>query len=205
MVCEDVQRDTSNAWSILLVYDQDRGKNPAIAAKYQDSIDWGKLVISISADLKTITGAFEPVVGGEGVNPQITIAPAGLFAGLSRAQIEVLLRPDQGRLRKRLLGRYRTCAVSNESTGQALEAAHIIGHADSGASSEENAILLRADLHTLFDRGMLRISTTGKIDLSGLPEDSPYHAERKNWNKALPKEVLAAVRDALKVRAAGRE
>ncbi|WP_299797452.1 HNH endonuclease signature motif containing protein [Ramlibacter sp.] len=196
--CGKLARDSNQRWSIPLVYDERHGKNPAIAAKYGDSVDWGTLIISISADLTTVTGTFEPVDGSAGESPKITIAPAGLYSGLSRAQIEVLLRPDQGRLRKRLLALYGACAVSNESTEQALEAAHIIDHAASGASSERNAILLRADLHTLFDRGMLRISGSGKVDLSGVPNDSPYHTERKNWNKVLPSKVLTAVRDALK-------
>jgi hypothetical protein len=197
--CASLER-RANGWSLSLVYDKGQGNNPAIAAKYGDSVDWGTLTLSISDDFTSVKGSFEPVDGGEGETPNITVAPAGLYSGLSRAEIEVLLRPDQGRLRKRLLGLYGACAVSNESTEQALEAAHIIEHSASGASSERNAILLRADLHTLFDRGMLRISRSGKIELTGLPDDSPYHVERKTWNKVLPSKVLAAVSDALKAR-----
>jgi hypothetical protein len=203
--CVEVVRSPERHWSIVLAYDPSHGKNTAVAAKYGDSVEWGTLNISISSDLAVVTGAFEEVGAGEAVIPQITFVPTGLFSGMSRAQIEVLLRPDQGRLRKRLLESYGECVVSRECTEQALEAAHIVDHAVSGSSSEGNAILLRADLHTLFDRGMLRISVDGKIDLVRLPTNSRYHAERKNWNKVLPDKVLTAVRDALKARAAIRD
>ncbi len=38
-----------------------------------------------------------------------------------------------------------------------LEAAHIVGHAESGINDSCNALLLRSDIHILFDRHLLKI------------------------------------------------
>lgn len=49
------------------------------------------------------------------------------------------------------------CAVSGEGPPVVLEAAHIWEHATSGVNHSSNGLLLRADIHILFDEGLLRI------------------------------------------------
>lgn len=64
----------------------------------------------------------------------------------------VLLRSGQARFRARLLAAYGgRCAVTSTDVVETLEAAHIQPHADRGPTSVRNGILLRADVHTLFD------------------------------------------------------
>lgn len=56
------------------------------------------------------------------------------------------------RFRKELLSAYdRRCAVSNDGAERALQAAHIRPRKDEGGHDISNGILLRADLHQLFD------------------------------------------------------
>lgn len=50
-----------------------------------------------------------------------------------------------------------TCAVSGCSTEAALEAAHIEPFSQGGADTVENGLLLRADIHRLFDRNLVAI------------------------------------------------
>lgn len=57
----------------------------------------------------------------------------------------------------------RKCAITG--TELALEAAHILSHAEGGAPSVEKGICLAADLHALLDSGHLRI-VNGKVQLS---------------------------------------
>ena len=52
----------------------------------------------------------------------------------------------------------RQCAVSREKTLPVLEAAHIRPYAQEPNHSIKNGLLLRRDIHTLFDRGYVTVS-----------------------------------------------
>lgn len=88
---------------------------------------------------------------------------------------ERLARPDQYDLRLELLHQCNfQCEVSGCEVPEALEAAHIVPHASGGNSSVMNALLLRADLHRLYDRGLMTIrELDGAIAFSakGYPQD----------------------------------
>jgi putative restriction endonuclease len=67
------------------------------------------------------------------------------------------------------------CAVSGDAPATVLEAAHIIDHATSGINADDNGILLRADLHLLFDAGLLRIEPKRlRVVLDKRLKDTPY-------------------------------
>ncbi len=78
----------------------------------------------------------------------------------------VLVAPrlGQGIFRARVMDAYgRRCAVTGERTLPVLEAAHIKPYSQSGPHATENGLLLRSDLHTLFDRGY--VTVTPKLEL----------------------------------------
>ncbi len=52
---------------------------------------------------------------------------------------------------------HRRCAVSGEKTLPVLEAAHIRPYSLDGPHATNNGLLLRKDLHTLFDRGYITV------------------------------------------------
>jgi len=60
----------------------------------------------------------------------------------------------------------RRCAVTAERTLPVLEAAHIKPYAQSGAHEIDNGLLLRADLHTLFDRGYVTVTPDMRFRVS---------------------------------------
>lgn len=71
---------------------------------------------------------------------------------------EITLRRGQVRFRKRLIRHYgASCQVSGCALPGLLEAAHVSPYALSHDNSEGNGLLLRSDLHTLFDLGLLGI------------------------------------------------
>lgn len=74
-------------------------------------------------------------------------------------------RPGQAKFRKEVLQRCnQRCVVTGCDTIEALEAAHIIPFSDSILSDQENprnGIALRADVHTLFDLGLLYVYQDG--------------------------------------------
>lgn len=61
----------------------------------------------------------------------------------------------------------RRCAASGERTLPVLQAAHLKPYADGGPHDVDNGLLLRSDLHTLFDRGYLTITPDAHIEVSG--------------------------------------
>ncbi len=61
----------------------------------------------------------------------------------------------------------RRCAVTGEKVVPALEAAHIRPYKELGPHRIQNGILLRRDLHALFDRGYLTIDTDRRVEVSG--------------------------------------
>lgn len=68
------------------------------------------------------------------------------------------VRLGQGAFRILVTDAYhRRCAVTSERTLPALEAAHIKAHSNSGPNRTDNGLLLRADLHRLFDDGYVTL------------------------------------------------
>ncbi len=60
----------------------------------------------------------------------------------------------------------RACAVTAERSLPALEAVHIKRYADRGPHEVCNGVLLRADLHRLFDKGYVTITMEGRFEVS---------------------------------------
>lgn len=74
---------------------------------------------------------------------------------------EINLRRGQRQFRERLIGRYgAACQISGCDFRGLVEAAHIRPYAESNDNGAHNGLLLRSDLHTLFDLGLLAIHPT---------------------------------------------
>lgn len=69
----------------------------------------------------------------------------------------IVLRRGQPKFRQDLLDTYKRCLISGCTAENALEAAHIQPFASGGTNNISNGLLLRADLHTLFDLDLIRI------------------------------------------------
>lgn len=77
---------------------------------------------------------------------------------LERALQAVRVRRGQPAFRQALMKLYEThCAISGWGPEAVLEAAHIEPHAAGGHNRPANGLLLRADVHTLFDAGLIVI------------------------------------------------
>ncbi len=75
------------------------------------------------------------------------------------APMVVRPRLGQGGFRLVVTDAYdRRCAITGERTLPALEAAHVKPFSQSGPHDVANGILLRKDLHVLFDRGYLTVT-----------------------------------------------
>ncbi len=61
---------------------------------------------------------------------------------------------------------HRRCAITGEKTLPVLEAAHIKPYSQEGTHETSNGLLLRKDLHTLFDRGYITVTEDCHIEVS---------------------------------------
>ena len=79
----------------------------------------------------------------------------------------VLPRLGQGSFRVVVADAYeRACAVTSSHIFHILEAAHIKPYKRDGSHSPINGLLLRQDLHTLFDRGYVTVTPEYKLEIS---------------------------------------
>ncbi len=60
----------------------------------------------------------------------------------------------------------KRCAISGERTYPVLEAAHIVPVSRGGHHRPENGLLLRSDIHKLFDRGYVTVRPNGDFEVS---------------------------------------
>ena len=90
-----------------------------------------------------------------------TLAPAPTDEEALRYGAEQLIKPrlGQGIFRLAVTDAYGSaCAVTSEHSLPALEAAHIRPYADGGPHEISNGLLLRSDIHRLFDRGYVGVT-----------------------------------------------
>jgi putative restriction endonuclease len=85
----------------------------------------------------------------------------------SRGPTVVYPRLGQGSFRVLVTDLYeRRCAVTGERTLPVLEAAHIKPFAAKGPHEPRNGVLLRSDIHTLFDRGYVTVTPELRFEVS---------------------------------------
>jgi len=86
------------------------------------------------------------------------LEPLATDKAQKRVLVEIAKRQGQTKFRQTLLNAYGyKCAITGFDAGEALEAAHIIPYAETENQDPRNGLLLRADLHTLFDLNLLAI------------------------------------------------
>jgi hypothetical protein len=89
---------------------------------------------------------------------------------------EIAIRPEQAEFRRRVVNAYDgRCAVSGCGVLPALSAAHIAPYSGPNSNHPQNGILLRLDLHALFDAGLIRVSpATFRVTTDAALNDSEY-------------------------------
>lgn len=127
-----------------------------------------------------VQGKTYPAAGAEGaalwaaVKERIDVTRALENAEVAEASAmfgdPVLMRPrlGQGTFRVLITDNFdRRCAATGEKALPVLEAAHIRSVAEGGQHRVDNGLLLRSDLHRLFDRGYLTVDPDYRIHVSG--------------------------------------
>ena len=119
-----------------------------------------------------------------------------LAGGHSITQTRV--RRGQAAFRNKLLEKFGAqCAFTGQAPEQALDAAHLYSYASIGKHHDGGGILLRKDLHRLFDLGLIAINpTTLTIYLADEIRSSPQYRHLDGTSLAidLPKKEREWVR-----------
>jgi predicted restriction endonuclease len=117
--------------------------------------------------------------------------PADEEDARKRAVAAVVRRQGQPEFRSKLLGLYGgRCAVSGCDVEAALEAAHILPYKGPQTNLPANGLLLRADLHILFDLGLLAVNTQNMTVLVAPAIKGSYYQEYAGKPLAEPAEPL---------------
>jgi putative restriction endonuclease len=101
-----------------------------------------------------------------------TVRPEGApleSAGTPRYGEPILVRPrlGQGTFRIAVTDAYaRACAITGEHSLPVLDAGHIRPFSEGGPHDVSNGLLLRSDLHRLFDKGYLTVTADLHVEVS---------------------------------------
>jgi hypothetical protein len=95
-----------------------------------------------------------------------------------RRRLNSVLRPGQLRFRRTLLNNYgNTCCMTGAIIEETIEAAHIMPYLGTEYDHPENGLLLRADLHRLFDSLLISVNPeTLEITLSPVIKNDPHYS-----------------------------
>jgi predicted restriction endonuclease len=86
-------------------------------------------------------------------------SPADLDDARKRIVAAIVLRQGRATFRAELLAAYQyTCAVTGCDVIEALEAAHIVPYLGPETDDVRNGLLLRGDIHTLFDLSLVAVN-----------------------------------------------
>ncbi len=87
-------------------------------------------------------------------------------------------RLGQGSFQAAIIDAYaRRCAITGERVLPVLEAGHIRPYSEGGGHRIDNGLLLRRDLHTLFDRGYLTVTPEMEVVVSKRLEDEFHNGK----------------------------
>ncbi|TWP45828.1 HNH endonuclease [Lentzea tibetensis] len=101
---------------------------------------------------------FSAAVESEPLSPRLAPISAAVEYTNGHRQSYVRTRLGQEGFRGRLLARYdNTCAFTGTAPKEALEAAHLYSYAATGVHHDDGGLLMRRDIHRLFDVGHIAV------------------------------------------------
>ncbi|MFE3085699.1 HNH endonuclease [Streptomyces albidoflavus] len=103
-------------------------------------------------------------------------------------QTTVRARLGQAAFRRQLLTAHgETCAITGHAPAVVLEAAHLYSYAASGEHHNDGGLLLRRDIHRLFDLGLLAVDPDSlTVDVAPQLRDYPPYRALQNAPLTVP-------------------
>ena len=175
----DIYQDARDAtWHALLTWDVDVTR--ALMASPIPYSDIGQRLPTVRRANTRARAALERWLSVKSValtDPAGGDDPGSEEDARTRVLAAIVKRQGQPAFRNRLLHHYdRRCAVTGAAVEQVLEAAHITPYLGSHSNVTGNGLLLRSDLHTLFDLFLISVDAMGGLLVSARLAKSPYAA-----------------------------
>jgi putative restriction endonuclease len=112
-----------------------------------------------------VARAIDKLVGSKGIGlpsalraEEVDFDPSNLADGRQKILRSIMQRRGQRQFREQLLAAYGgKCCVTNCDILELLEAAHIVPYRGEDTNRVDNGLLLRSDIHTLFDCGLITV------------------------------------------------
>jgi hypothetical protein len=119
-------------------------------------------------DWERFTARIEPHVSEPGWQSSPVAARTRFIQGGFAQPTTRAVRRGQGAFREALLSEFgEVCAVSGPGPGAALDAAHLYSYAKLGEHLDGGGLLLRSDIHVLFDAGLIAVDPeTSCVDVA---------------------------------------
>lgn len=125
--------------------------------------------------LESTTLGEDGITANQKAEDSSTYSPNGVNDNRQRTQREITKRQGQGAFRSGLLTAYEgRCAITDFAVVQVLEAAHITPYLGPETNHISNGILLRSDLHTLWDKGLIYLCDLLTLQLKPCLATSEY-------------------------------
>jgi hypothetical protein len=133
-----------------------------VEKRYLDGQEWYVHSYDFFSGACVIVRGIEKPVDG---NVDQTNTDDGPYDEVQKRAIKT--RRGQAKFRRALLDAYRTrCAVTGSRIEELLEAAHIVPHSLVTDYNLRNGLLLRADIHTLFDLYLLSVDSRSIVHVA---------------------------------------
>ncbi|MGO9589155.1 MAG: HNH endonuclease [Candidatus Acidiferrales bacterium] len=185
------RRRTKNIWEVLIGFDVPRGdilldpkedgflvdENLLLSLPVPKK-QWQNQAAGITLEKSAARAIDRKILDLAPIRPGETTSTDDAAQEVARVKSEQLMRPEQRLFSETMRKNYRDkCAVTGCVTPAALEAAHIKPQEGRDDNSPSNGILLRSDIHCLFDRFLITLSEDGtEIETSPELTDPGYAA-----------------------------
>lgn len=179
---------------LLLFYRKNKFEHPGAGFTYKGKFLYQSRSGSLPTSF-TLIQASSPTLTSPFIEAKLQTAgefnPKNIVDARKKVIASIVRRKGQSKFRSTLLRAYNyRCAVTGCEIEALLEAAHIVSYQGADTNVVSNGLLLRADIHTLFDLGLCWVDPTKLVvKLAEGLEGSEYEALR-DQPISLPEDVF---------------
>jgi hypothetical protein len=154
----------------------------SVAKRYLDVAEWYVHAYDSRTGACLVVREVEPEESGTG---DVEYDEDATYDEVQNRAIKT--RRGQPRFRRNLLDAYRkSCAITGSRVVELLEAAHIVPHSLMTDYSTRNGLLLRTDIHTLFDLNLLSVDERCVVHVSRTLSNTDYWQYHGKRLKTIP-------------------
>ena len=168
---DQIVKHEANADELLVFYRESKNAHPGAGFRYEGQFRYLKHVPGKPSSfvLQRSSSRHDSEFPTDDFDPQ------SIIDGRKKIQVMVHRRQGQPAFRRALLRAYAgQCAVTGCSVEPLLEAAHIHPYRGDETNKVQNGLLLRADIHTLFDLGLITVDAQGKVTVASRLKGTEY-------------------------------